>query len=177
MTMTNLAPTSLFAILPSGETFDFVRPGISRVVGRTRGVLEPEFCLIGRSLGLLGAVPSGVSLRAPVLVAPTADAVRFVGGGRKGWISGVWEPFLLAELPKLVLRLDFKSLCVFSSMLRRCLSCTLLIITDFAMLLCWLWRRWKGRVDVVVEEAARISAGSQMSGMLRKRGSRISHGL
>lgn len=83
MTMTNLAPTSLEAILPSGETFDFVRPGMSRVVGRTRGVFVPEFCLMGRlreevserqslhssldptdSLGLLGAVVAGVSFMA-----------------------------------------------------------------------------------------------------------------
>jgi len=81
--MTNLDPTSLEAILPSGETFDLVRPGMSRVVGRTRGVLDPEFCLIGKlervsavqslhsseptdSLGLLGAVVAGVSFKACV---------------------------------------------------------------------------------------------------------------
>jgi len=41
--MTSFAPTSLCAIRPSGETLDFVRPGMSRVVARTFGVLEPEF--------------------------------------------------------------------------------------------------------------------------------------
>lgn len=34
---------------PSGETLDRVIPGILSVVagGRVRGVLDPEFCLIG----------------------------------------------------------------------------------------------------------------------------------
>lgn len=36
--MTSLEPTSRDAILPSGETLDLVRPGMSRVVGRMRGV-------------------------------------------------------------------------------------------------------------------------------------------
>jgi hypothetical protein len=45
--MTSLDPTSRWAILPSGETLDFVKPGISRVVGRIRGVELPEFCLLG----------------------------------------------------------------------------------------------------------------------------------
>lgn len=41
--MTSLDPTSRWAILPSGEALDFVRPGMSRVVGRIRaGVDEPE---------------------------------------------------------------------------------------------------------------------------------------
>lgn len=42
--MTSLEPTSLWAILPSGDTLDFVRPGISKVVGRWReaGVEVPE---------------------------------------------------------------------------------------------------------------------------------------
>ncbi len=46
---TNLAPTSRSAILPSGETFDLVIPGILSVVagGLTLGVVVPEFCLIG----------------------------------------------------------------------------------------------------------------------------------
>ena len=34
--MTNFAPISLCEILPSGEAFERVRPGISRVVGRLR---------------------------------------------------------------------------------------------------------------------------------------------
>ena len=38
---------SLCAIFPSGETFDLVNPGMSRVVGRERGVKVPEFCLRG----------------------------------------------------------------------------------------------------------------------------------
>ena len=43
MTMTSLDPTSRCAILPSGETFDLVSPGISKVVGRARsGVAVPE---------------------------------------------------------------------------------------------------------------------------------------
>lgn len=36
--MTSLEPTSRWAILPSGETLDLVRPGMSSVVGRNRGV-------------------------------------------------------------------------------------------------------------------------------------------
>lgn len=34
MTMTSLEPTSRWAMRPSGETFDLVRPGMSRVVAR-----------------------------------------------------------------------------------------------------------------------------------------------
>lgn len=45
--MTNLDPTSLCAIFPSGETLDLVSPGMSRVVGRERGVKLPESCLRG----------------------------------------------------------------------------------------------------------------------------------
>ena len=107
MTMTSFAPTSRDAILPSGETFDFVNPGISRVVGRTRGVLVPEFCRNGRLervsamhalqskseltdiLGLLGAVVAGVSFMATL-----ADVVLFLGGGL-GWLSLLpCEPFV-----------------------------------------------------------------------------------
>ena len=44
MTMTNLAPTSRWAIRPSGETRDLVRPGISSVVARIFAVVDaPEF--------------------------------------------------------------------------------------------------------------------------------------
>lgn len=35
--MTNFEPTSRCAIRPSGDAFDLVRPGISRVVGLLRG--------------------------------------------------------------------------------------------------------------------------------------------
>lgn len=42
MTMMSFAPVSLSEILPSGETLDRVRPGISRVVARILGVDEPE---------------------------------------------------------------------------------------------------------------------------------------
>ena len=45
--MTNLDPISRCAILPSGDTLDLVRPGMSRVVGRVRGVEVPESCLRG----------------------------------------------------------------------------------------------------------------------------------
>jgi hypothetical protein len=78
--MTSLEPTSRWAILPSGETLDFVRPGMSSVVGRNRGVLVPELLrvkllnpLAGRagacsvetySRGLEGCVGAGVSLKA-----------------------------------------------------------------------------------------------------------------
>ena len=34
MTMTSLAPMSRHAIRPSGETRDFVKPGMSKVVAR-----------------------------------------------------------------------------------------------------------------------------------------------
>lgn len=43
MTMTSFAPISLCAIRPSGETLDFVKPGISRVVARSlAGVEAPD---------------------------------------------------------------------------------------------------------------------------------------
>ena len=42
MMMINFAPTSLSEIRPSGETFDRVKPGMSRVVARFLGVDEPE---------------------------------------------------------------------------------------------------------------------------------------
>lgn len=45
--MTNLAPTSRSEIRPSGETLDFVRPGMSRVVARFAGVEAPDPCLRG----------------------------------------------------------------------------------------------------------------------------------
>jgi len=46
---TSFAPTSLFGILPSGETLDWVMPGMFKVegCGRLRGVRSPEFCRIG----------------------------------------------------------------------------------------------------------------------------------
>ena len=47
MTITSFEPTSRCAILPSGDTLDLVRPGISRVVGFRRGVAEPEYCRFG----------------------------------------------------------------------------------------------------------------------------------
>ena len=48
MTMTSFEPTSRCAIRPSGDTFDLVRPGMSRVVGRLRTLPElPESCRIG----------------------------------------------------------------------------------------------------------------------------------
>lgn len=42
--MTSFEPTSRWAILPSGDTLDFVSPGMSKVVGRWRdaGVEAPE---------------------------------------------------------------------------------------------------------------------------------------
>ena len=44
MTMTSFEPTSRWAILPSGDTLDRVRPGISKVVGlwREADVEVPE---------------------------------------------------------------------------------------------------------------------------------------
>ena len=42
MTITNFDPTSRWEIRPSGETLDLVRPGMSSVVGRLRGVEVPE---------------------------------------------------------------------------------------------------------------------------------------
>lgn len=48
MTITNFEPTSRCAIRPSGEAFDLVRPGISRVVGLLRGGAdELESLLLG----------------------------------------------------------------------------------------------------------------------------------
>jgi hypothetical protein len=49
MITTNFAPTSRWAILPSGETRDLVIPGMFKVVagGLLLGVAEPEFCLTG----------------------------------------------------------------------------------------------------------------------------------
>jgi hypothetical protein len=43
MMMMSFDPTSRWEIRPSGETLDFVRPGMSRVVGRKRGVELLEF--------------------------------------------------------------------------------------------------------------------------------------
>lgn len=40
--MTSLDPTSRCAMRPSGETLDLVKPGMSRVVGRIRGVEAVE---------------------------------------------------------------------------------------------------------------------------------------
>lgn len=94
MTMTSFAPTSLCAIRPSGETLLLVRPGMSRVVGRGRGVLTPDICRIGvlrnklaadascvgdgevpyiRGLpgAVLGAVVAGVSLAARITPLPS----------------------------------------------------------------------------------------------------------
>lgn len=84
MMMTNFEPTSRWAILPSGETFDFVRPGMSNVVGRERGVDVAERFLLKGGLqngsitrvlgesffdgtymrGLPGTDDNGVSVRA-----------------------------------------------------------------------------------------------------------------
>ena len=48
MTITSFDPTSRWAMRPSGETRDLVRPGISSVVGRLRElVVEPESCRRG----------------------------------------------------------------------------------------------------------------------------------
>ena len=62
--MINLDPTSRCAIFPSGLTFDFVKPGMSRVVGRIRGVDDAEFWRNTGRRGLLGAVGRGVSVSA-----------------------------------------------------------------------------------------------------------------
>lgn len=55
MTITSFAATSRSAIRPSGETLDLVMPGILRVVagGRVRGVVVPEFCLMGGLVNLV----------------------------------------------------------------------------------------------------------------------------
>lgn len=45
--MTSFEPISRCEIFPSGETLDLVKPGMSRVVGRERGVELPESCLRG----------------------------------------------------------------------------------------------------------------------------------
>lgn len=42
MTITSLEPTSRCAILPSGDTLDLVKPGMSSVVGRNRGVAAAD---------------------------------------------------------------------------------------------------------------------------------------
>lgn len=42
MIMMSFAPTSRSEIRPSGETFDRVKPGMSRVVARILGVVEPD---------------------------------------------------------------------------------------------------------------------------------------
>lgn len=106
MTMTSFEPTSLEAIRPSGETLLFVKPGMSRVVGRTRGVLVPEFCRMGigsfwlgvsepallggaevlpMRRGLLGAVVAGVSLFAmvAVMVLGTSGSEPFIAAAKE----------------------------------------------------------------------------------------------
>lgn len=108
MTMTSLDPTSLEAILPSGETLLLVKPGMSRVVGRTRGVFVPEFCRMGMgslwmgvsepallggadgfpiSRGLEGAVVAGVSLFAIVAVG-TSGIVPVIAAAREPRVRG-----------------------------------------------------------------------------------------
>jgi len=63
--MTSFDPTSRWAMRPSGETLDLVKPGMSSVVGRVReAVVDPESCRRGTILGLFGAVVAGVSVMA-----------------------------------------------------------------------------------------------------------------
>lgn len=114
MTMINFEPTSLCAIRPSGETRDFVSPGISRVVaGRCRaGVEEPDSLRRATMIGLLGAVVegvvAGVSLRArplpTVFFAPfrETDSIKFatlalvtLSSFESSWSWGVLAPSVL----------------------------------------------------------------------------------
>ena len=82
--MTNFEPTSRCAMRPSGETLDFVSPGMSSVVGRAREpVVEPESCRRGLIKGLLGAVVAGVSVKA-VPILPLRCGVREFGAGCLG---------------------------------------------------------------------------------------------
>lgn len=62
MTMTSLEPTSRCAILPSGETLDLVRPGISSVVGRRRGVEVAELLRVRVLQGALEHISAGVGV-------------------------------------------------------------------------------------------------------------------
>ncbi len=61
--MTNLDATSRLAILPSGDTFDLVIPGMFKVVagGRIRGVVDPDPCRIG-GLNAVSKVVEGLYL-------------------------------------------------------------------------------------------------------------------
>jgi hypothetical protein len=120
MTITSFAPTSLCAILPSGETLLFVNPGMSSVVGLTRGVELPEFdfivgpmvrvanpsdtdCRWPLRCGLLGAVGAGVSFFA--IVAPMTSGRPFVAaldgckcdGGSLKPSNGAWPAPLPCE--------------------------------------------------------------------------------
>ena len=86
MIMTSFAPTSLWEIFPSGETRDRVIPGIFRVVagGRTRGVEEPEFCLMGNLLAGLAIVPLSQIGKIPrILTPPCAGIARARCGQRR----------------------------------------------------------------------------------------------
>jgi hypothetical protein len=47
--MISLAATSRWAIRPSGETFELVRPGMSRVVARILGVADPDIFELPRA--------------------------------------------------------------------------------------------------------------------------------
>jgi hypothetical protein len=50
MIIISFAPTSRSDIIPSGDTFDLVRPGISRVVALIlEGVEAPEFVIALRA--------------------------------------------------------------------------------------------------------------------------------
>lgn len=86
MTITSLAATSRWGILPSGETLDRVMPGMLRVVacGRTRGVWLPEFCRTGGMRGELGAVD--VTLRAYVGVSVKSFIARRATAKEEGWL-------------------------------------------------------------------------------------------
>ena len=91
--MTNFDPTSRWAMRPSGETLDLVKPGMSSVVGRVReAVVDPESCRRGTILGLFGAVVAGVSVMAAPWFRfgvwgardPAADALK---GGAISWVG------------------------------------------------------------------------------------------
>ena len=179
ITITNFAPTSLLAILPSGETLLFVKPGISRVVGRIRGVELPEPGArrgiprlrpvesdaeerLPCKFGLLGAEVAGVSFNAvahfascvcPFMVLLILLGCRWVGLTCLLASSRCPSPFCESVLSNWFLSWStFFSSGTGSSLARSICSwciCVFDCIANFAKLDCWLCLRRKFLVGLL----------------------------
>jgi len=74
MIMISFAPTSRSDIRPSGETFDLVKPGISRVVARILGVEIPDIPILP-GLFIVSAGLGALFVKAYMWGLPGADGV------------------------------------------------------------------------------------------------------